>query len=124
MHEIGLCESFLHAVERRAAGRRVTEVRLRIGVLHRVVEPALAQAFALVAQGSVAEGATVELVSVPVRVTCRQCGQESEATEQVPLCPACGATDPDLSGGDELILEAIRIAPAPAGAGAAGPGGG
>jgi hydrogenase nickel incorporation protein HypA/HybF len=120
MHEIGLCESFLHAVERRATGRQVTAVRLRIGVLHRVVEPALAQAFALVAQGSVAEGAVVELVTVPLRVTCHRCGDESEAAEPLPHCPACGALDPELTGGDDLVLESIRIAPARAPASRAG----
>ena len=57
MHELGLCAGILEAVERRAAGRRVTRVRLRVGTLHRVVTPALDQAFELVAGGTVAEGA-------------------------------------------------------------------
>ncbi|HEV7898430.1 MAG TPA: hydrogenase maturation nickel metallochaperone HypA [Planosporangium sp.] len=110
MHEIGLCESFLDAVERRADGRRVTGVRLRIGALHRVVEPALAQAFAMVSTGTVAEGAAVELVTVPVRLACASCERESEGTDPLPLCPGCGAPDPKLVAGDELILESIRVA--------------
>ncbi|MET9294115.1 hydrogenase maturation nickel metallochaperone HypA [Streptomyces sp. NPDC003077] len=65
MHEVGLCEGILRAVEDRAAGRRVTGLTLRIGELHAVVEPALAQSFELVAAGSVAEGAEVELRTVP-----------------------------------------------------------
>jgi Zn finger protein HypA/HybF involved in hydrogenase expression len=65
MHEIGMCEALLAAVEKRAAGRQVTGVRVRIGTGHRVVEPALAQGFELVAVGSVADGAVVELVTVP-----------------------------------------------------------
>lgn len=65
MHEIGLCEAILDAVERRAGGRRVTRVRVRIGSVHRVVEPALAQSFELVAAGSVADGADIDLVTVP-----------------------------------------------------------
>lgn len=64
MHELGLCEGILEAVERRAAGRRVAGVRVRVGELHQVVEPALAQAFELVAEGTVAEGAAVDLVVV------------------------------------------------------------
>jgi hydrogenase nickel incorporation protein HypA/HybF len=110
MHEIGLCESFMDAVQRRAKGRRVTGVRLRIGALHRVAEPSLAQAFAMVSTGTVAEGAAVELVTVPVRLSCAGCGQVSEGTDPLPLCPRCGAPDPQLIGGDELILESIRVA--------------
>ena len=48
MHELGLCEGVLEAVERRAAGRRVTRVRVRVGAQHRVVESAFDQSFALV----------------------------------------------------------------------------
>jgi hydrogenase nickel incorporation protein HypA/HybF len=109
VHELGLCEGILEAVERRAAGRRVTRVRLRVGTLHRVVEPALDQAFSLVADGTVAEGAAVELVVVPVRAACGACGQVSE-TDQVPAaCAACGATTLEVSGGDELVLESIQL---------------
>ena len=109
MHELGLCEGILEAVERRAAGRRVTRVRVRVGTLHRVVEPALAQAFELVAGGSVAEGATVELVPVPVVVACGACGQATEADDVPPACPACGAGALDVRGGDELVLESIQV---------------
>ncbi|MGI8332337.1 hydrogenase/urease maturation nickel metallochaperone HypA [Actinomadura scrupuli] len=65
MHEIGLCEALLDAVEKRAAGRQVTGLRVRIGSRHRVAEPALTQGFELIAAGSVADGAAIELVTVP-----------------------------------------------------------
>jgi hydrogenase nickel incorporation protein HypA/HybF len=109
VHELGLCEGILEAVERRAAGRRVTRVRVRVGARHRVVEPALDQAFALVAQGTVADGAAVDLVVVPSLHRCRDCGAEGEATDDLAACSACGGLDLDVSGGDELILEAIHV---------------
>jgi hydrogenase nickel incorporation protein HypA/HybF len=109
VHELGLCEGILDAVVRRAAGRRVTRVRVRVGAQHRVVEPALDQAFALVSQGTVADGAAVDLVVVPVRVRCLDCGNEAEATDALAACPACGGLDLETKGGDELILEAIHL---------------
>jgi hydrogenase nickel incorporation protein HypA/HybF len=110
MHELGLCEPILDAVERRAAGRRVTGVGLRVGTLQRVVAPALAQAFALVAQGTVADGATVDLTTVPAWLSCAACGHQQETVEPLAACPTCGAPGPELTGGDELILEWIRVA--------------
>ena len=110
MHEVGLCAALLDAVERRAAGRRVTRVTFRVGVLHRVVEPSLAQAFELVSGGSVAEGAEVDLVTVPVSVHCGACGATSAVTNEVPACPQCGAAGVTMTGGDELILESIQLA--------------
>jgi hydrogenase nickel incorporation protein HypA/HybF len=46
MHEFGLCEGIVDAIQRRAAGRPVARVRVRIGVLHRVVTEAFQHAFA------------------------------------------------------------------------------
>ena len=109
MHELGLCEGILEAVERRAAGRRVTRVRVRVGAQHRVVSSAFDQSFALVAQGTVADGAAVDLVTVPVLVACQDCGHQGEATDALAACPACGGLDLETSGGDELILEAIHL---------------
>jgi hydrogenase nickel incorporation protein HypA/HybF len=109
VHELGLCGGILEAVERRAAGRRVTRVRVRVGAQHRVVPSAFDQSFALVAQGTVADGAAVDLVVVPVAVRCLDCGHEAEATDPLAACPACGGLDLETEGGDELILEAIHI---------------
>jgi hydrogenase nickel incorporation protein HypA/HybF len=64
MHEVGIAEDLLGAVERRAAGRRVLGVKVRVGHDHRVVDAAMSQAFELVSAGSVAEGAAVELEHV------------------------------------------------------------
>jgi hydrogenase nickel incorporation protein HypA/HybF len=110
MHELGLCQGIVDAVERRAAGRRVTGVKVRVGALHRVVEPALDQAFALAAAGTVAEGAEVEMVVVPVRVDCRGCGHQAASDDPFGACSNCGGTDLDMVGGDELVLESIALA--------------
>jgi hydrogenase nickel incorporation protein HypA/HybF len=109
VHELGLCQGILEAVERRAAGRRVTRVRVRAGAQHRVVEPALAQAFALVSEGTVADGAAVELVVVPALASCLDCGEQVETTDPLAACPVCGGLDLEVEGGDELILEAIHV---------------
>jgi hydrogenase nickel incorporation protein HypA/HybF len=109
VHELGLCEGVLEAVERRAAGRRVTRVRVRVGARHRVVSSAFDQSFALVSQGTVADGAAVDLVTVPMTVRCLDCGNETEASDALAACPACGGLDIETEGGDELILEAIHV---------------
>lgn len=109
MHEIGMCESVLAAVERRAAGRRVTGVRVRVGALHAVVPDAFEQAFALVTEGTLAEGAVVDLVVTPAALACRSCGGRTESTDPLVVCADCGEADVEVSGGDELILESIEL---------------
>jgi hydrogenase nickel incorporation protein HypA/HybF len=110
MHELGLCEGIVDAVERRAAGRRVTGVKVRVGALHRVVEPALDQAFSMAAAGTVAEGAEVEMVLVPVRLQCRICGHQAASEDPLGACSKCGGTDLEMDGGYELVLESIVLA--------------
>ena len=109
MHEFGLCKDIVSAVERRADGRRVTAVRVRVGVAHRVSEHALAQAFTEVAEGTVADGAAIEVVSEPMRATCHTCGASADAQDPFDPCAACGGTDLDVHGGDALLLESITV---------------
>jgi hydrogenase nickel incorporation protein HypA/HybF len=117
MHEFGLAEGVLDTVRQRAAGRKVTAIRVRFGVRHAVDEDSLGQAFAMVAEGTEAAGASVELVTVPAEVACRGCGFTGETTDVLPLCPRCGGNDVDLTGGDEMTLESITYQPVPAGPG-------
>lgn len=104
MHEVGMCEGVVAAVERRAGGRPVTRVGVEVGALLRVVPDAFQQSFELVAAGGVAAGARTELTVLPVRARCLDCGEAFSSLEAVPACPACGGVTLDREGGDELVL--------------------
>ncbi|MER6173532.1 hydrogenase maturation nickel metallochaperone HypA [Streptosporangium sp. NPDC001681] len=112
MHEFGIAEAILTAVEKRADGRRVRRARVHAGALLRITEPVINQAFSAIADGSVAEGAQVDLVIVPVRMTCRSCGSTSTSVDPFAVCAGCGGTDIDTEGGDDLVLESIQLAEA------------
>ena len=108
MHELGLCEAIVGAVEKRAGEREVVAVRVQVGRLHHVHPEAFEQSFEIAAAGGVAGGARAELVLLPVRARCGSCDDEIE-TDEIPLvCPTCGGVDMELTGGDELLLESIE----------------
>ncbi|MFL6056572.1 MAG: hydrogenase maturation nickel metallochaperone HypA [Actinoallomurus sp.] len=109
MHEYGIAEAVLAAVERRAAGRPVRRARVRAGVLLRISEAALDQAFVMISDGTVADGAHVELIVDPVRLTCGRCDRTTTSDGLMAVCPACGGTDLAIEGGDELVLESIQL---------------
>jgi hydrogenase nickel incorporation protein HypA/HybF len=102
------CEGVLQAVERRAAGRPVARISVRIGVVHRVVADAFAQSFEMAAAGGVADGAVAQVVTVPIKASCTACGAAFDASDPHPACPACGALEVMTVGGDEVILEWIE----------------
>ena len=110
MHEFGLCDAIVEAVQRRAQGRPVAHVRVRAGALLRIADGAFAQAFAHAATGTEAEHSTVDLVVLPARARCRDCNQETESTTLIAVCQHCGGVDLALTGGEELILESIEYA--------------
>jgi hydrogenase nickel incorporation protein HypA/HybF len=111
MHELGLCEDIVAAVEQRAGERPVAGVTVRVGRLHHVHPEAFDQSFAMAAAGGVAEGAAAQLVLLPIRVRCLGCGTTHEDTELIAVCPGCGCVDLELTGGDELVLESIEYRP-------------
>ena len=114
MLEFGLVEGIIETVRERAGDRPVARVKVRIGTLHRAPNGPMEQAFEMVGAGTVVEGATLELVQMPVTSTCRDCGRVSSSDEMVLLCPGCDGTFIVYSGGDELLLESIEYRHPPA----------
>lgn len=107
-------ESALEIVNRRAAehpARRVGRVVLRIGALSGAEPDALRFAFDVAARGTAAEGADLEIESVPARVYCASCRREFEAGAGtfVFACPACGEICGEIRGGRELELGRLEF---------------
>jgi hydrogenase nickel incorporation protein HypA/HybF len=115
MHESGLCEAMVAATLRRANGRRVHAVRVRIGG-HPVDPEVIAQGFRVAALGTVAEDATVDVVLDPMTVRCNDCGAQSPVTDAFALaaCPRCGGIDVEATGHEDATLESITVSPASA----------
>lgn len=110
MHELGLSEAIVEAALRRAAGRRLHSVRVRIGG-HPVDPEVINQGFQLAAQGTVAEDAVVDIVLEPMSLHCRGCGNQTTVEDHLSMvaCPRCGGIDIELSGTDEVVLESIAL---------------
>lgn len=103
-----MCQGLLAAVESRAEGRPVDAVGVRAGSLLRVEQDHFSEAFSMVAAGTVAADAQVELEIVPLEATCRDCGSGFTTDDPLPACPGCGSVALDRQGGDELTLVWLR----------------
>jgi hydrogenase nickel incorporation protein HypA/HybF len=105
-----MCEAIVAATVRRAAGRRVTGLRVRIGG-HPVDPGVVTQGIQLAATGTVAQDAAVDLVLEPMSVQCHGCGRAGPVEDHLSLvaCPRCGDVDIEVSGTDEVRLESITV---------------
>ena len=73
-------------------------VRLRVGRLSGVVPDAVRFCFDLVTEGTLAEGAALEIEEPAGRGACRTCGRPtSTCATGAPLCE-CGSADVEVAG--------------------------
>jgi len=108
MHELSIARAVVAAVERHADGRAVEVVHLRVGTLRQVVPDSLDFYFGFVTDGTVCEGATLEIEVVPAALRCDACGAEWKLEEPLFRC-ACGSTHVEVVAGEELQVESIEI---------------
>jgi hydrogenase nickel incorporation protein HypA/HybF len=108
MHELAITQSVVDAVCERAAGRPVHTVSVRVGLLTAVVADSMRFCFDLVTEGTVAEGARLEIDQPPGTGHCRACDSGFTLTDLVLLCP-CGSADVEITSGRELQIISMKV---------------
>lgn len=108
MHELSIASAVLAAVERTAAGRRVTEVRLRVGALRQVVPSSLDFYWPIVARDGVCADARLVVEPVAAHVRCPDCAREWELREPSLRCRDCGVAA-EIVSGEELEIDSIDV---------------
>lgn len=111
MHELGVANEILDVALSEAdrnAAKKVTSIRLRVGVLRAIEPENLSFLFGHLSRGTVAEGALLEIEEDPVRVECAACGV-SEARSFTIECPRCNGSPVSVTGGDSLLILSLDI---------------
>ena len=108
MHELGLAQQVVEICAAASGGDRITRIVLEIGRLSAVLPDAMRFCFDAVTEGTVAEGAVLEIVEIPGLGRCRACGRETEVDRPFARCE-CGETDFEWLAGDELRIKAMEV---------------
>lgn len=112
MHEMALCEGILKIVEDTAAGHafaRITRLRVEVGPFACVDPDALRFCFDAVMRGSPAEGAELDILTLPGRGLCFGCGAEVDLPARFAPCPRCGSGQVTPAGGQELRIKDMEV---------------
>jgi hydrogenase nickel incorporation protein HypA/HybF len=112
MHEVGVMESALGIALKRAADEgagRIHQLTMRVGPLSGVVPEALEFAFDVLARGTIAEGATLEVERVPILCYCRTCRREFQPEDLFCECPGCHTPSGEVRRGRELELASLEV---------------
>ena len=115
VHELSLCGSIANIVERHAAGRSVSVIRIQIGQLRQVVPDTLVYCWDLVSEGTSLAGSRIDVEAIPARIRCRACDQITEVGDlPVLVCRECGSTDAEIVSGEEFMITSMELAETPA----------
>lgn len=109
MHELGIAQEVVSIVAGHAGGARVTRVVLEIGRHALILPDSIRFCFELCSEGTVVQGAELEIREVPGRARCRDCGGEVLLEQPFGLCE-CGSADLRWLSGDEIKVKEMEIA--------------
>ncbi len=112
MHEVAIMEAAVQtalATAQESGASRILELRLRVGTLSGVVPEALRFAFDVVCRGTLAEGATLVVDTVPATGWCPDCQAEYACDHYFSECPRCQNFNGQLRHGRELEISSVEI---------------
>ncbi len=97
------------AAAKQAGADTVLKINLSVGVMTEAIEDALRFAFEALSEGTICEGAELEITMVQPRSKCLECGIEYEHDRLHMLCPECGSFATQLLAGRELQIDSIEV---------------
>ena len=112
MHEYPITEQIIKIAEkhcRQAGAQRVKKVKLVIGDYSGYVGDSVQMYFDLIGEGTLCEGADVEITHVRPKLKCPSCGRLFEKKPLTFACPQCGADGEPTEIGKEFYLESIEV---------------
>jgi hydrogenase nickel incorporation protein HypA/HybF len=108
MHEMALTQDLVALITENCTGQRVMRVVLEVGKLAAVAPDAFRFCFELCAEGTPVEGAALEIVELPGRGLCRDCGREMWLHSAFEHC-ICGSFALEFLCGEELQLKEVEV---------------
>jgi len=108
VHELGLTVEIVEIVCVHAQGARVKWVELQIGKLSAVLPDAVRFAFGLCVEGTVAEGARLDILETRAKARCRVCEMIFELDQPFGTCP-CGSANLEWLAGHELKVTQMEV---------------
>jgi hydrogenase nickel incorporation protein HypA/HybF len=112
MHEMSLTEGILdiiHDESRRRGFSKVRMVRVEVGAIGQVEPDSLAFCFDAVTRGTLAEGATLDIVTVAGEGWCFDCEKSTPLAERFDACAGCGGHRVQMTAGDELRVKELEV---------------
>ncbi len=107
MHELSLMQGVVEILLRAAAEhgvRKISRVRLVVGKMAAVLPAALEFSFKALQQGTLLEGAVLEIEEKGIEARCLECSPAFATGDRL-RCPSCGSARTEVVTGRELYVD-------------------
>lgn len=112
MHELAITKSIIQLTQTEAEKQhfqKVLAISLRVGEYSGLVPECIREFFPIAAKGSVAEGAELEIETVPAAFRCLDCGYEGSVDRKAACCPVCNSLSLKMTAGREFFVESLKV---------------
>ena len=109
MHEMSITQGIIDISEQHAGGRRVLAVDVEIGELSSVVPESIEFCFEACSQGTLLEGARINIIRIPGRGQCLDCGADTPLSSLFDACQCCGGYRVKVVAGEEMRVREIEV---------------
>lgn len=112
MHELPITQHIIKIAEahcRENGGKRVKSVHLILGDYSGFVGESVQMYFDIISEGSLCEGATINIERVKPKLRCEACGTLFDKPFLSFTCPECGGQGGPTEIGKECFVDTIEI---------------
>jgi hydrogenase nickel incorporation protein HypA/HybF len=112
MHELAVTQGVLdislrHASE--AGAKQITDINLVIGQFSSIVDDSVQFYWDIIANGTIAQGATLHFNRIPGEMTCGNCGHVFQPNDKAFECPSCSSGFVRITKGEEFRVDSIDV---------------
>lgn len=107
-----MCRAMLKVIEQHAmekACHHVSKVCLEVGQLAAIDQHALRFGFEAVTQGTIAEGATLEIVEIEGKAKCAFCNKTVHIKQYYDACEVCGHFSLHIIQGEGIQVKFMEV---------------
>ena len=112
MHELTATQNILQFVLKEAAkvgAAKVTRISVKVGEWSTFEPDCIRTSFGILAEGTPAQEAQIDIEMVAVKYKCGSCGTEYVPESGRFSCPKCSSTEGTLISGREIFVDSIEV---------------
>lgn len=112
MHELSICKNIMEIVNQQTIGAKFNSIKkiyLEIGELTMIDKTALIYSFNIIANKTKAQGAILEIISIPGKATCDFCKKIISVNHYADPCQYCGNFSLTITQGEELRVKSMEV---------------